>query len=395
MRSTLVGVDRVRIGEDVLGVRRGPLHRDLERDLALGVLRFERDDLVVDDFGVTHLVEVFDVVDETPFVEEHVAGLLGDGGPVFLHLVGGGLPLVAQLDAKALVEECHLLEPRAEGVVLELDRLGEDRGVRPERDARSGLFGRFALLELLLGDTAVGEAVPPDEALLLDLDVEARRQRVHDGGADTVQTTGDGVGTTAELSTGVQDGEHDLDRRLVGVRRVRVDRDAATVVDDAHTAIREHRHEDRVGVTGQCLIDGVVDDLVDQVVESSRPGGPDVHAGALAHGFEAFEDLDRIRTVLTRLLRLGCDGALGCGGSPGVRFRLVSRGFRRHQRAFSTSISRTPILAEFHREMPLNGRVWASEPFDPLAWCPTRRYRAGPVLERLWDPISTRERPVR
>jgi hypothetical protein len=39
--------------------------------------------------------------------------------------------------------------------------------------------------------------------------------------------------------------------------------------------------------------------------------------------------------------------------------------------------------------------VWPSAGSRPLAWCPTRRYRADPALERLWDPISRRERPVR
>ncbi len=306
VRAALVRVDRVGVGEHVLGVGRGPLHRDLEGDLARRVLRLEGDDLLVDDLGVTHFVQVFDVVDQTALVEEDVARLLRDRLAVLLRLVRRLRPLVGQLDAQSLVEERHLLEPGAERVVVELDRLLEDLRVRPERDARPGLLGGLALLELLLRDAALGEAVPPDEALLLDLHVEAGRQRVHDRGSDAVQTAGDGVGPAAELAARVQDREHDLDRGLRRVGGVRVDGDAAAVVDHAHAAVGEKGDEDRVGVAGQRLIDGVVDDLVDEVVQSAGSGRADVHAWALAHGLESFEDLDRVGAVLTGLLLLRC-----------------------------------------------------------------------------------------
>ena len=50
-------------------------------------------------------------------------------------------------------------------------------------------------------------------------------------------------------------------------------------------------------VAGHRLVDGVVDDLVDHVVEPGRAGGADVHAGALADGLEALEHLDRVGAV--------------------------------------------------------------------------------------------------
>ena len=57
------------------------------------------------------------------------------------------------------------------------------------------------------------------------------RERVHDRHADAVQAAGDLVALAAELAAGVEHREHDLGRRLVGVLGVRVDRDAAAVVD--------------------------------------------------------------------------------------------------------------------------------------------------------------------
>jgi hypothetical protein len=53
-----------------------------------------------------------------------------------------------------------------------------------------------------------------------------------------------------------------------------------------------------VGVAGQRLVDGVVDHLIDHVVQARAViGVADIHAGALAHGVQAFENLDGIRAV--------------------------------------------------------------------------------------------------
>ena len=53
-----------------------------------------------------------------------------------------------------------------------------------------------------------------------------------------------------------------------------------------------------VAVTGQGLVDGVVHDLVDQMVQSALTGGTDIHAGALAHRFQALQDLNLTGVVL-------------------------------------------------------------------------------------------------
>src|SRR5439155_18738123 len=63
------------------------------------------------------------------------------------------------------------------------------------------------------------------------------------------------------------------------------------------------RDLDRVVVARQRLVDGVVDDLADEVVEAPDPGRADVHAGAEPDGLQALEHGD----VLGRVsgLRLG------------------------------------------------------------------------------------------
>ena len=54
----------------------------------------------------------------------------------------------------------------------------------------------------------------------------------------------------------------------------------------------------RSAEAGQRLVDGVVDDFIDHVMQARAVVGvADIHAGALAHGIEALQDLDRLGVV--------------------------------------------------------------------------------------------------
>ena len=56
---------------------------------------------------------------------------------------------------------------------------------------------------------------------------------------------------------------------------------------------------DLVAIAGQRLVDGVVDHLVDHVVQARAVVGvADIHARPLAHGIEAFQHLDRLGAVV-------------------------------------------------------------------------------------------------
>src|SRR6185437_6122097 len=126
--------------------------------------------------------------------------------------------------------------------------------------------------------------------------------------------TGNLVSAAAELAARVQHGEHHLDGGLVLAGHDAA-RDAAAVVDDAHATIGQQRDLDGVAVAGQRLVHGVVDHLVDQVVQAALAGRPDVHTGPLADRLEAFEDADRTGVVVAV-------SALGGRGRSGV---LVNR----------------------------------------------------------------------
>ena len=112
-----------------------------------------------------------------------------------------------------------------------------------------------------------------------------------------MQAAGDLVAAAvAELAARVQHGEDDLDRRpaFLGMDG---DRNAAPVIGDGHRVVGVDDHVDAGAVTGERLVDGVVDDLVDQVVQATNAGRADVHARSLANGLEPLEDGDVGRVV--------------------------------------------------------------------------------------------------
>ena len=49
---------------------------------------------------------------------------------------------------------------------------------------------------------------------------------------------------------------------------------------------------DALAITGEGLVDGVVDDLVHAVVEAGLVRITDIHTGSLAHGLESLQALD-------------------------------------------------------------------------------------------------------
>ena len=124
-----------------------------------------------------------------------------------------------------------------------------------------------------------------------------------------MQAARDLVAVAAELAARVQDGQDDLDGRLAAL--VHVDRDAAAVVDDRDAVVLVDRHVDVVAVAGERLIDGVVDDLVDEMVQTALARAADVHARAHADGLEPLEDLDLLGAVVgldgARLIRVDLD----------------------------------------------------------------------------------------
>ena len=159
-----------------------------------------------------------------------------------------------------------------------------------------------------------------------------------------MQTARDLVALAAEFPAGVQHGQHDFCRGLVLVLGMVVHRDATPVVGDAAGPVREQRHVDPVRVAGHRFVDGVVHDLVDQVVQTGQTGRTDVHTRAFSDRFEALQHRDVFRPV--RHARNTSHGSLT--GGPIRHSSWTTQGRRRGNRPtpvpFRTSPSDEPLI---------------------------------------------------
>ena len=124
-----------------------------------------------------------------------------------------------------------------------------------------------------------------------------------------------------ELATRVKLGEDHLDGGSAingGVLMLhRIDGHATAVIGDGAGSIHAKPDRDLSGKTGHDLVDCVVNALVYEVVKGTESGPADVHAGTLANGFQALEDLDGLAGVFLLF------GDLGLGFSGHSGFQLV------------------------------------------------------------------------
>src|ERR1700737_4937113 len=125
-----------------------------------------------------------------------------------------------------------------------------------------------------------------------DFDLEPRGQRVHHRDADAVQAAGGLVNLGVEFATGMQRAHDDFERGFFWKFRMRIDRNAASIVGDGEESVGAQLHFDEGGMARQRLVHGVVDDFGEQMVQRLLVGAADIHAGPAAYRLEPFEHLD-------------------------------------------------------------------------------------------------------
>ena len=150
-----------------------------------------------------------------------------------------------------------------------------------------------------LGDMAARELHLVDVPFLRDLNFQPLRERIDHARAHAMQTAGDFISPAAEFAARVQHRVDDFQRGPTGLC-LNVDRDAASVVLDRDGVALVDRHLDVMAIARQRLVDRVVDDLIDEVVQSGGARRADVHARPLTHSLQPLQYLD-LAGVIFRL----------------------------------------------------------------------------------------------
>ena len=272
MHAALRRVNVVGEGHQCLVIAIVILHGDLGGGVVLGPGE-------IDNFLVKGGLVAVDIGDELTD-----AALVPHG--LRLLLTGPG---VGDGDAQSRVQERLLPHAGVQCLIVILQRV-KHLAVRLESDGGAGMVGGADDGDLLR-DGAAGELHLMDLAVLVDLHGQPLGKGIDHGCAHAVQAAGHFVAAAAELTAGVQYGKHHLQR---GTTRLLLDvhGDAAAVIGDGDGVAGVDGHGDVGAVAGQRLVDGVVHDLVHQVVQAAGTGGTDIHAGPLAHGLQTLQNLN-------------------------------------------------------------------------------------------------------
>ena len=286
--------DVVGEAQHLLRVAAVPLHGDFNADV--GVLVALAVAHGVEHIGVQHLLALVDEVDKA---------LDATGAGEIVRLAAA---LVDQADAHAVIQKAQLAQALGQDFVVELVVLFEDLGVRQKVHLGAAFVGVAHYLHRRDFDAvdgfkdavlhkALAELHAVHLAFAADRQAQHFGERVDAGHAHAVQAARHLVAVLVELAAGVQFGQRDFGGTALGlVLVVHLDAggDAAAVVGDADGVVGVYRHDDVVAVAGQRFVDGVVDHLKHQMVQAGAVRGvANVHARALAHRFQAFQDLDR------------------------------------------------------------------------------------------------------
>ena len=154
-----------------------------------------------------------------------------------------------------------------------------------------------------------------------------------------METTRHLVALVVELAASVEDRHHYLGRCLAA--GVLVDRNTSSVVDNRYRVVNVDGDTDGVAVSPQRFIDGVVDDLIDQVMEPRCTGRPDVHCRARADRLEALQNLDLVGAVV---FTVGDAGGWDIALEPGIALRLFLIKLRhRWSESLLTRVTRSPL----------------------------------------------------
>ena len=296
------------------------LHHTGQRSAETGYVRTTLDGIDIIDIGVYVLIEI-GVVDHrylyrrTVFVGievDHLADERRTGTVDVTHELGKALlrveglllalghfgailqfalyhdALVLQYDLDSCVQECELTHTIREDLPV-INGLRKDRIIRPELHESTSLALLPVTRSLLLRDHmyrrqrfAFRIILTVDLSVTINLHVHLRRECVHTAHTHTVETTGHLIAVFIELTTGVEHGHYDLQRGFM-LLRVHIYRDTTTVILYGNGVILIDMDRDLIAETGERLVDGVIDYLIHQVVQTLLRDVADIHRRSLAH----------------------------------------------------------------------------------------------------------------
>ena len=207
-------------------------------------------------------------------------------------------------DFQARMDERDVFQVLSDDVTVEVDG-PKNLLIRLEEDSGSVASKGFHFL-----DRSFRHASTIGLKIFMAVSMNCRghldRKSVDDRRTDPMQAATAGVVLVREFPARVKHREDDLQRRLL-VLLVSVDRNPSPVVrDGTGRAVFVKRDFDFGAVTGEVLVDGVVDNLPQKMMQPLAVDTSDVHRRPHPHSLEPFKDVDIAGSVRRFRFNNGC-----------------------------------------------------------------------------------------
>ena len=189
----------------------------------------------------------------------------GDDAPFVVEVVALFVALIENVDLHSAIEKSQFPQPLGEGFEGKLGGF-ENFRVGPESDVGPPFDGAPSSSRGAIGNSAF-VALPVNLASAANFQFQLARKGIDDRNADPVQATGNLIGVAVEFAARMQDGHDHFCRRFF-LGGVHLDRDSAAVVLDRHRAVEMDDDRNLVAMAGQSFVDGVVDNFIDQMVQT-------------------------------------------------------------------------------------------------------------------------------
>src|SRR6266516_103288 len=113
-----------------------------------------------------------------------------------------------------------------------------------------------------------------------------------------MQAATDLIATTAKFAARVQNSHHHFKCGEARPLMMFLYWDAASVVFYGDRTVSMNRHLHCVAIASHHLVDTIIDNLVNQVMQTALIGSADIHTRAHPHSLKAFENLDVLLAVI-------------------------------------------------------------------------------------------------
>ena len=124
-----------------------------------------------------------------------------------------------------------------------------------------------------------------------------------------MKTTADLIGALVKLTSCVEHSHNDLKSRLVQLL-VLIYRNTTSVVLYSDRLVFINGDLDMSAIACHCLVDRVIDSLVDQVVQTFFADVTNIHGRTLAHGLQSLEHLNVTRGIVTFFVYVFCHNCI-------------------------------------------------------------------------------------